>query len=245
MDLSIYLAFTGAELEAMLNHKGKTAWMGCHLSAYGSGITPPPAALKHCDLLVLTDETPPDGHDPKRVAGEFWAQAQALGCERILLDFQRPPTEESHRIIHQVMKNVTVPVGVTPSYAAQLDCPIFLPPPPLWTPLQEALSPWAGREIWLEIAPEDGCVTLTKDGSTYTPCEAKKAYTFSDPGLCLSYCTEVSFDRATVYLHRDISNIAKWLEHAFSLGIRTAIGLYQQFSTLSANPALQSTDFMV
>lgn len=245
MDLSIYPAFAGAELEAMLRYTGKTAWLGCHLSAYGNGITPLPAALKHCDLLVLTDEMPPDGHDPKEVASELWSQAKTLGCERILLDFQRPPSEESMQIIHCVLEKAFVPVGVTPKHAQQLSCPVFLPPPPLWTPLEEAISPWTGREVWLEIAPESGCVTLTKDGSSYAPSETKPDYPFTDHRLCLSYKTEVYANKASVFLHRGISNLPCWLKQADTLGIRAAVGLYQQLSPLLQKQALQSAGFMV
>lgn len=245
MDLSIYPAFAGAELEAMLQYPGKTAWLGCHLSAYGSGITPLPAALKHCDMLVLTDEMPPEGHDSKAVAAELWSQANILGCERILLDFQRPPSEESLQIIQCVLEKAYVPVGVTSKYAQQLTCPVFLAPPPLWTPLEEAISPWVGREIWLEIAPESGCVTLTKEGSSYAPCGTKPDYPFTDHGLCLSYKAEIYANKASVFLHRGISNLPHWLVQAEALGIRAAVGLYQQLSPLLQKQALQSAEFMV
>lgn len=227
MDLSIYLAFTGAELKAMQAYQGKTAWIGCHLSPYSLGIAPQPSALTHCDLLILTDETPPDGHDPKRVADEVIDAASRLGSERILLDFQRQPSAESHGITEELLKSTTIPVGVSSTHANDLSCPVFLSPPPLWTPLEEELIPWAGREIWLEIAPEDGYITLTEEGSCYHLCEPNFPYPFEDKKLHISYKTDIAHNEVTVYLRRDPSHMAAWLNDAGKLGVSAAIGLYQ------------------
>ena len=241
MDLSIYMAFTGAELKEMQNYHGKTAWLGCHLSAYGRSLSPLPASLSYCDMLVLTDETPADSHDPLQIAEEFVAQANSLGCEKVLLDFQRPPTAESAEIVMQVLKSASIPVGVTENYAEAVSCPVFLPPPPLWVPLEEYIAPWKGREIWLETAPEGGCITLKENGSYYRTCDPSGEYPFADKKLHLSYRTEISDSCVNIYLSRAPSLLKHWLELASRLGIHTAVGLYQ----LTQQAHLHSSEIMV
>ena len=245
MDLSIYMAFTGAELDPMLQYNGKTAWLGCHLSASGEGVATHPPSIRHCDLLVMTDEIPLEDHRPEIAADSLCTEAANLYCERILLDFQRQPTEESQVFIDCLLEKACIPVGVSALHAQNFSCPVFLPPSPLWASLENALLPWKGREIWVELAPEDGCVTLTTEGSYYAECSAEGIFPFYDSALFLTYRTEVSSNHAKVYLHRGQSHLHEWLNHANMLGIHTAIGLYQQLRGFSQNTSLHSTKFMV
>ena len=242
MNLSIYMAFVAAESEAILRYKGKAAWLGYHLSAFDSGITPRPSFLDSCHMLVLTDETPLLHHDPQKVTSEICAEAKSLGCEKILLDFQRPPTEKSLVLAKSILRSAPCAVGITECYANDTDCSVFLPSPPLWTPLQETIAPWKGRDIWLEIFPEDGCITITKKGGNYSPSAPLENYPFCDNALCLSYSTEQYAQQVKVHLHRGITEMKAFLHLADSLGISAAIGLYQQFGE---KEILQSSDFMV
>ena len=226
MDLSIYLAFMEAELEAMRFHEGKTAWLGCKLSSCNSGISFHPTKIDHCNMLVLTDETPPNNHDPTEVAQELISAAQRIGCEKILLDFQREPTELSLHIIQKILERTHIPVGVAAEHAEEFNCAVFLSPPPLWTPLCEALQSWKNREIWLEIAPESGCITITEDASIYTATPSRGAYPLYDNKMHLSYRTQIDDRTVKVYLQRSTDHILSWLHHAQEAGIRTAIGLY-------------------
>lgn len=230
MDLSIYLAFASAELGAMHSYEGKTAWLGCQLSPYSSGITHHPASLTHCDMLILTDETPPGDHDAKIIAQELMAEASALSCEKILLDFQRKPSEESLQIVDSILKVSSLPVGVTAGYAKDFSCPVFLSPPPLWTPLSEHLEPWKDYEIWLEFAPESSRVTLTTEGCFYSPSAPLATYPLTSKQLHLDYKTELKETQVNIHLHRSISHMESWLLEAQALGVHSAIGLYQLFS---------------
>lgn len=230
MDLSIYLAFTGAEAGAMESYTGKSAWLGCHLSSYNSGITPVPSSLHRCNMLVLTDEIPADGHDPGRVAEELAAYAARLGCERILLDFQRPPSPESTQIVSAVLDMVHCPVGVSESNGRELSCPVFLSPPPLWTSLEEHHLPWKNREVWLEAGTEDACVTVTNAGSEYRLWDRTGEFPYFDETVSAAYRLEFTGEAARFYLHRGQKELKHLLYKARELGIRTAVGLYQQLA---------------
>lgn len=233
MDLSIYLAFTQAEAAAMKAHSGKTAWLGCHLSAYGSGISCIQPA--RCDMLVLTDETPAEGHDPDRVARELTEAARKCGCSRLLLDFQRPGVPVSAAITEAVVHSSPCPVGVTEGYAEGLECPVLVSPPPLWTALEGHLLRWKGREVWLEAVTEDAFVTVTPTGSQYRLCEPNGVFPYTDKKLSLSYRVEPSQAQMRVWLHRGTCELSGFLKHAYTLGIRTAVGLHQQLAAMDVS----------
>lgn len=228
MDLLIYHAVTGVELAAAEKTGKPLAWMACRLSPSGDGIGGVPTSLPPGSMLMLTDEMPAQGHDPQRVARELAQVAHELGCSRVLLDFQRPRCSESEQIVSAVQKAAGCPVGVSEGYAAELDCPVLVSPPPLWTTPEEHLAVWKGREVWLEAAQEDAVVTVTEAGSHYAPCEAHGAFPFLDRQLLAAYRVETESEAVRVYLHRGKEELEGLLNRAKSLGVSAAVGLYQQ-----------------
>jgi len=228
MDLSIYLAFTGVEAEAVNSHRAKTAWFGCRLSPYGAGIISTSSAVKSCDMLILTDETPIAEHDPQQVAAELVHMANSLGCEKLLIDFQRQPTVYSSAIIKEVLRRSPVPTGVSDLHAKELLCPVFLSAPPLWDSLEDHIAPWKGREIWLEAATDAACVTVSKSGSAYRQSDPIEDHPHFDSATCTAYA--FNMDKGTAYFHlrRGKSELMKLLDKATDCSIQTVIGLYQQ-----------------
>lgn len=229
MDFSIYLAFTGAEWAAMEGFGGKAAWLGCRFSPWGSGISGVPASLPPGSMLILTDESPAQGHDPAQVAKELSKAAKELGAERVLLDFQREESEQNREIARAILAAAPCPVGITEQYAPGLDCPVLVTPPPLWMPLAEKLKDWAGREIWLEAVTESAVVTVTEEGSRYEAC------TFDLPAesqvrdrLQLRYRMRRLNDCIQFDLWRDREMLTAYLEQGAKLGATAAVGLYQQ-----------------
>ena len=77
---------------------------------------------------------------------------------------QRPNDPQTMAIVQATTEQLACPVGVTPDYAGQLPCPIFLTPR-LRKPLSEQLAQWQGREIWLDAAQECEIITVTEEGS--------------------------------------------------------------------------------
>ena len=227
MDFEIYLAVTGAELALASQKQKPLAWMGCQLSAGGKGISGVPAALPPNSVLILTDQMPPQGHDPQQVAQELVDAAHQLNCSRILLDFQRPKSGAGNQIVNHILTLADRPVGVSEDYGEHFCCPVFLRPPPLWTALSDHLAPWKGRQIWLEAAQEDAVVTVTETGGHYTVCDHTGPYPFNSDKLQVAYRIETAPDHLRVYLHRGSKELQALLEEAKQLGISTAIGLYQ------------------
>lgn len=233
MDFSIYIAFLPAQWNKMHTLRKRAAWLGCRLSPYGDGITGLPPALPEKSMLILTDETPPQGHDPERVARELTENAMILGADRILLDFQRDNLQENRDIAKMVLRYSEIPVGITEQYGKDLDCPVFLSPPPLWTPLEEKAAAWAGRELWLEAVTESALVTVTQKGSRYEPGD------FPLPEdspvherLCLRYRMERSERQQRFTLSRDAGMVRKLLKQAEGLGFTVGVGLFESIDPL-------------
>lgn len=228
MDLSIYLAVTGAELRGLDSRGRSLAWMACRFSQSGTGISGAPTSLPPKSILMLTDEIPAQDHEPGRIAAEMIQAAQALDCSRILLDFQRPNDPKTTEISAAIIKASPIPVGISALYAHQFDCPVLVSPSPIWHSLDHYIAPWHGREIWLEAILEDALVTVTDTGSQYSLCNAIGSYPLFHEGLCVSYRTEVTANAIHFFLHRGKEELDKLLEKANAHDITTAIGLYQQ-----------------
>lgn len=228
MDLSIYLAATEAELRHMAFNQGPVAYMACQFSPSGSGISGLPSSLPAGSMLMLTDEFPVQDHDPARVARELLQTASDLSCSRILLDFQRDNEPKTVQVASAILKDATIPVGISQQYARHFQCPVLVCPSPLWTPLTEHLAAWQGREIWLEAVLEDATVTLTQEGSFYHTDSNGKDTPFYSDRLCLSYTGEQDGHTLHFHLHRGKSELDKLLKEASRLEVTTAIGLYQQ-----------------
>lgn len=227
MDFKIYLAVTAAEMAEAGQTQMPLAWMGCQLSAGGSGISGVPDLLPTDSVMILTDQMPPQGHDPQQVAQELLGAVHTLNCNRILLDFQRPVNDAGLAIVRCILEQADCPVGVSENYGKDLSCPVFLRPPPLWTPLEEHIAPWKGRNIWLEAAQEDALVCVTEAGSSYELWDDGGDYPFRDEKLQIAYRLETAPDCLRVFLHRGPEELQALLEKAKQLGISTAIGLYQ------------------
>lgn len=230
MGISRYLAMTASEMEAFSPPDDwSVAYMACHFSPYGTGLSNIPAALPVNSMLILNDRMPPCGHDPNRIAQQLLEAAETLCVDSVLLDFERPdlPLQQLCETLPDVLP---CPVGVSSLYAHEFSCPVFLPPMPFDQPLEEYLSPWQGREIWLDIAPDNALFTVTESGShlshpIFTPPE--DCY-FEEPALHCLYRTEITEDLVRFHLWRPFSLLESLMSEASHLGITKYIGLYQQ-----------------
>ena len=131
MPLPLYLALTAPELSATEELPKHLAYMACHFSPYGSGLSNFPQNLPEGSMLILNDSTPTGGHDPQLIGKQLAEGSQQLGCSHILLDLQRPVDELTYRIADAIVSAVSCPVAVSEGYAPQLNCPVFLSAPPL------------------------------------------------------------------------------------------------------------------
>ena len=165
MAIACYLAMTAAEMRMACQPSAQIAWMACHFSPYGTGLSNLPKALPPGSVLMLNDRTPIHGHDPEWIGKQLRQSVQNLGCRGVLLDFQRPEQKETAALVSYLVEKNAFPLAVSQSYGAELDCPILLPPVPLDLGLETYLMPWQGREIWLELALDGMEITLTETGA--------------------------------------------------------------------------------
>ena len=232
--METYLARTAGELRTSVPAEEKTAYMACHFSLYTTGLSNTPDSLPQGSMLILNDQIPICGHDPHRIANQLQETIEKFSCDSLLLDFQRPGNEETARLCHLLAAELNCPLGISHHYAQDLDCAVFLPPPPLDVPLGEYIKPWQGRKIWLEAALEAAEFTVTTDGCKVTslPYDFSQDNTFIEESLHCRYRCEVDSDKIRFLLYRTIDQLNALLEESATLGIERSIGLYQQLGRL-------------
>ena len=228
MPIPCYLALTAAEFANIDHLPEKIAWMACHFSCYGTGLSNLPEGLPEGSMVILNDRMPPDRHDPKRIAAQLLELAEAVKPDALLLDFQRRGIDLNRQLAQELSQVLPCPVGVTAEYAKDSGCAVFLEPPPLHMSIADHIAPWVGQEIWLELAPEIRKYTITAEGCTLTDLENAPLPepVFVEENLFCRYHTEVLDDAAIFTLQRTREDLNAILEKA--AGITRAVGLYQQ-----------------
>ena len=229
MALPLYLAMTASEIQENSSLPPNMAYMACHFSPYGTGLSNCPSFLPEGALLILNDRTPICGHVPGLICRELEAIAGSFGCAGILLDFQRKGYREQYDLAQILAVSLPCPVGVTPDYARDLPCPVFLPHVPADTPLKEYLRPWKGREVWLEAALDGLEITLTENGSVSVslPHPGSGTGFLCEPLHC-HYNIHTSPEKAVFNLCRNREDLDSLLEEAMHLGVTRAVGLWQE-----------------
>ena len=232
MALPLYLALTAAEFQKCSSQPEQAAWMACHYSPYGLGLSNCPSRLPEGAMLILNDRTPAQGHAPALITEQLHKLEEMLHYKYILLDFQRPDSPENAAVAKAIVSAAPCPVGVSELYARDLDCPVFLPPVPPHVRLKEHLSSWQGREVWLEAALGSEVITVTDKGSTFSflPIPEPLENAPEDPALHCHYHAQVHDDRITFTLWRTREDLAGLLREAESLGVVLAAGLWQELN---------------
>ena len=225
----LYLAMTAGEFHSCRDLPSKIAWMACHFSPYGTGLTNLPRKLPPDSLLILNDRTPIRGHDPERILQILSELMNTHKCAGLLLDLQQEGIPEMEVLVHQ-LSALPCPVAVSAPYAPDHTA-IFLPPVPLLIPVGDYLAPWQGRDIWLDAALEALQITVTAAGATTTPLPARDlpALPHYDEELHLHYGLEVSPERSIFTLCRTRQDLSALLDAAKAHGVKNAVGLYQEF----------------
>ena len=224
MVLPLYLAQTAAEFTACSHLPEHTAWMACHFSPYGTGLCGLPPDLPEDAMVILNDRIPPAGHDP----GYILDQLAQLRCGALLLDLQRPGDPETAALARAIVETETRPVGVTPLYCRELDCPVFLPPVPPDTPPEASLAPWQGREIWLEAALDGLVYRVTGQGSQAAPLLRFPERGFRDESLFCHYRVAAAGEQALISVWRTREDLDALLSAVQAMGVTKAIGLWQE-----------------
>lgn len=232
MAITPFLAMTAAEMGKVSEFPPRIAWMACHFSPYGLGLSNVPVRLSPQSLILLDDITPIRGHDPELIADQLMDCIQRLRPCGILLDFQRPDNTETAALVKHLAQSLPCPVIVSEIYAQDVTCPIFLPSLSPSVPLEEYIFPWIGRDIWLEISPSSESLTLTEQGCKREsiPCPDHRTNGFAEKSLNCHYTIEVKNKSARFILWRTRDDLTQFMEDAHKLGITGFVGLYQEFS---------------
>ena len=221
----VFLAITAKEMETVLPQR--TAYMACHFSPGGAGLSNLPSALPKGSIVLLDDSMPVQGHDPDIVTKQLTELAAAFSVRAILLDFQRPPTEESQMMVSAILENRICQVATTAAYA-RAACPVFLPPPPPNKSLGEYLKPWKKNGVFLELCPEGMEITVTKGGSRFVSAFPTSTLPLVHDRLHCHYDVTVSPEKAVFTLFRNREDLAALAREAESLGVLGTVGLYQE-----------------
>lgn len=231
MAIARYFAMTAAEIRGNDQLPPGIAWMACHFSPYGTGLSNLPKALPAGSLLILNDRTPICGHDAVRIARQLEERVEALNCRGLLLDLQRPGEPETTALVRHLADTLSCPMAVSDLYAQGLDCPAFLPPVPQDVPLKAYLAPWQGREIWLEMALDGAVLTLTEESAATAPLSPSEHPEGGHREVALHCHYQIELSEADVKftLWRAEEDLEKLLEEAEGFGVTTAVGLYQEF----------------
>ena len=221
----VFLAVTAKELETI--RPKRTAYMACHFSPGGSGLSNMPQSLPKGSILLLDDSMPVQGHDPNAVAAQLNELVDRFSLQAVLLDFQRPPTQELQEMVSAILENCRCKAAVTPAYAKE-GFAVFLPPPPPSKALADHLKPWSERGIFLELAAEDLEITVTKAGSRFSYIPAASSLPLADDRLHCHYGVTVFPGKAVFTLSRSREDLAALAKEAEELGVIATIGLYQE-----------------
>ena len=241
MAIVLYLAMTAAEFHKNGSAYPHLAWMACHFSPYGTGLSNLPAQLPAESILMVNDRTPIFGHDPQRVAAQLTEVMELCKCSGILLDLQRPRDAQSHAIAKAIAA-LPYPVAATPTYAQELECGVILPPIPLTTLPQEYLNAWQGREIWLEMATERYRIRVDPDGNHQLPEDEKwEFYPHKEVKLHCCYGIDVQKQYVDFHLQRNWDELIPLMTECENWGVSRFVGLYQQLGAACCQALAQDT----
>ena len=225
-----YLAMTSAEISSAKSLPPHPAWMACHFDLDSRGLSNLPTSLPADSMIILNDQIPVSDHDPQRIAEQLAECNDRLKPRYFLLDLQRPNQPETASIAAAIVRMLGEKTGVSEYYAKDLPCPVFVSSCPLRVPLETHLKAWSGREIWLEAALEAQTVTVDQKGCRTAPADLQilPEPAFTDDNLCCRYHTQVLNDRVEFSVQRDTAQLQTLLDRAEALGVKLAVGLYQQ-----------------
>lgn len=228
MGITQYLAMTEQELSAG-PPPPCLAYLGCCFSESGLGGLPqslPPGAL-----LILDDRTPPGDRPIPEIAEALGNVLDRFSCRGLLLDFERPGIAAQKALAAFLARQLPCPVAAPPEYAPE-NAPVFLPPVPVDCVVEDFLSPWQGREIWLDTDLHGLELTLTPAGAIASPAAAPLLQGFYDEALCCRYTIRETPQGFVFHLGRDRACLQKLLARAEPLGVTLSVGLWQELSSL-------------
>ncbi len=218
-----YWAVTEKEMSKISNQP--LAWLACRFDKRGYGLENLPPKLPKGALILVDDLQPIGSHSPARIAKQLTELCSRYHPAGIVLDLERRPMPRALQMVKHLTRLEQVPVAVTPAYARELDCPVFLTAP-MHKKLPQLLAPWKDREIWLDLPMGQWAVTRGIPEPMQTPHSGPWGW---DRFLCCGY---VKTGSDTYVLCRNQQMLPKILEEAGRLGVPRALLLASELSGL-------------
>ena len=220
MDFSVYLAMAP---EQVLPEGLRKALLFCPFEENGI-----PESLPAGCLPVLTDRTPFAQGNARHIIDRL--SAIASGSPAVLLDFQRKGQMGLREFVQKLRSSLSCPVAAPPEYAGPAG-PVFLPPIPPDVMPEEALAPWQGRQIWLDLAPSAQKLTLTAAGCSSSDTAEVGTGGFPDAALFCHYRLEtIQEDRVQFTLWRTGEDLSALTARLPELGVCGCVGLYPELN---------------
>lgn len=231
MAIPRYLAMTAVEMQHIHPLPQKVSWMSCLFSPYTTALSNLPKQLPPQSLVMVTDLTPINGHDPDACAAQLTKLAEQFQIQGIVFDFQRPGQPDAASFLKTVTASLPCPFAISEPYTVDASCPVFVSPPPLHVSLEDHLNRWKGREIWLELAAYETKIILTEAGSEVLtlPSGTHESFCHEDKAIHCHYSITLSGQDACFHLWRTHADLDLLLEEAEQYHVTNAIGLYQEF----------------
>ena len=224
MAIACYLAMTAAEFSVCTDLPPQIGWLSCHFSPSGPGLSNIPKALPPDSVLIVDDSTPFQDHRVDVILHQLQEAVAAMNIRAVILDFQRKKNQDVEELASVLQKELPCAVPAPPEYPG--NGAVFLPPCPLYRPLEIHLAPFQVREVWLDTSPLPAQITVTAKGSQYETLRKIGNAPHWDCALHCHYNIDIESDRIHFSLLRDQES---WLAEAENLGVAALVGLYQEF----------------
>ena len=244
MALRTFLAMTAAEMQRKAVLPEAVGWMACHFSPYGNGLSNLPGSLPTDSLLILNDRIPIAGHSPQVICQQLETWISEGNCSGLLVDFQRASCPELAGLVRHLSEALICPMAVSEPYAHLSNSAVFLPPLPHHIPLAEYISPWQGREIWLELALDTEVITVTEKGCRFEPLShIPLEDSHMEDTLRCHYSIETKPDCVSFSLWRTRQDLEKLLKQPDRKGDPQLLCLLQKRLQIFRCPANGKDDF--
>lgn len=228
MPIGRTLALTPSEFSSVPQAFPGMGWLSCRFSAEGRGLENLPQRLPRNSLLILDDSTPMAGHDPEKITAQLLKAVEKFRCSGLLLDFEKAGNRDQQALAHHLTETLPCPVAVSEAYGRDLDCPLFLSLIPPYVSLPAYITPWKGRELWLELGISTCSITLTPGGASIDQAAAASGKLHCDSRLHCHYSVSLSPGQVIFTLTRTKEDLRDLIQEAESLGISRWIGLWQE-----------------
>lgn len=231
--MPLYLAMISSEIASCSRIPPQIGWLACHFSLSGPGLSNLPKALPPHSLLILDDSTPFSDHRVDVVTRQLQECIAVLDADAVVLDFQRPKVPQVEDLCCILQEELPCPVAAPPGYG-NANCPVFLPPCPPDRLLKEYLTPFQGRQIWLEAALDGMQLSITEKGCCAESTFFANTQDFShkDEKIHCHYRVCKTEDTAIFSLQRTWDDLQELLEEAGHFGVAGAVGLWQELKKI-------------